>query len=103
MTLNSNEPRESLAPGVREIDAVVADAKIPHGTDDAHQGGGLFPGDDGLPVARPLPVQTSGRLEFTARCPDCGDWHRHVSLGEKRGPCGTRYRLEFKTKLKGAA
>lgn len=60
MTLNSNEPRESLAPGVREIDAVVADAKIPHGTDDAHQGGGLFPGDDGLPVARPFPSRRQG-------------------------------------------
>lgn len=55
------------------------------------------------PIARPVPVQTSGRLEFAARCPNCGVWHRHVSLGEKTGPCGATYRLEFKTKLKGAA
>ncbi|MGW2228162.1 hypothetical protein [Streptomyces formicae] len=82
---------------------MVAEPTVPHGTDGAHPGGGLFPADPSLPVARPLPVQTSGRLEFTARCPECSDWHRHVSLGEKRGPCGTRYRLEFKTKLKGAA
>ncbi|NJP73804.1 hypothetical protein [Streptomyces sp. C1-2] len=48
------------------------------------------------PVARPVPVQTSGRLEFAARCPECRNWHRHVGLGERRAPCGTRYRLEFK-------
>lgn len=55
------------------------------------------------PIARPVPVSTSGRLEFVARCPNCGVWHRHVSLGEKTGPCGATYRLEFKAKLKGAA
>ncbi|MER5259747.1 hypothetical protein [Streptomyces sp. NPDC002855] len=33
MTLNSNEPRESLAPGVRESNAVVADTTVPHGSD----------------------------------------------------------------------
>ncbi|MFB7162064.1 hypothetical protein [Streptomyces sp. NPDC056242] len=54
-------------------------------------------------VARPVPVQTSGRLEFAARCPKCRDWHRHVSLGEKDAPCGAHYLLEFKTKLRGAA
>lgn len=48
------------------------------------------------PVARPVPVQTSGRTEFAARCPKCRDWHRHVSLGEKTGPCGAHYLLEFK-------
>lgn len=55
------------------------------------------------PVARPVPVSTSGRMEFVARCPVCRSWHRHVGLGEKTGPCGTTYRLEFKAKLKGAA
>lgn len=55
------------------------------------------------PIARPVPVQTSGRLEFAVRCAKCGVWHRHVSLGEKTAPCGATYRLEFKNKLKGAA
>ncbi|MFF3377183.1 hypothetical protein ACFYXF_30040 [Streptomyces sp. NPDC002680] len=54
-------------------------------------------------IARPVPVQTSGRLEFAARCPVCRDWHRHIGLGEKDAPCGAHYLLEFKTKLKGAA
>lgn len=54
-------------------------------------------------IARPVPVQTSGRLEFAARCPKCHIWHRHVSLGEKDAPCGAHYLLEFKNKLKGAA
>lgn len=52
-------------------------------------------------IARPVPVQTSGRLEFAARCPKCHTWHRHVSLGEKDAPCGAHYRLEFANK--GAA
>ncbi|WP_151478885.1 hypothetical protein [Streptomyces albicerus] len=55
------------------------------------------------PIARPVPVQTSGRLEFAARCPKCRDWHRHIGLGEKDAPCGAHYLLQFKTKLKGAA
>ncbi|MFE4624651.1 hypothetical protein [Streptomyces mirabilis] len=54
-------------------------------------------------IARPVPVQTSGRMEFAARCPECRDWHRHIGLGEKRAPCGAHYLLEFKSKLKGAA
>lgn len=85
MTRNSNEPRESLAPGVRETNAVVADAIVPQ------------------LIARPVPVQTSGRLEFAARCPVCRDWHRHIGLGERRAPCGAVYLLAFKAKLKGAA
>lgn len=48
------------------------------------------------PIARPVPVSTSGRLEFVARCPECGVWHRHVSLGEKDAPCGAHYVLAFK-------
>lgn len=54
-----------------------------------------------MPIARPVPVQTSGRLEFAARCPNCRDWHRHVGLGERRAPCGVIYLLEFANK--GAA
>ncbi|MFL5995894.1 MAG: hypothetical protein ACJ736_16585 [Streptomyces sp.] len=56
-----------------------------------------------MPIARPVPVQTSGRLEFAARCPNCRDWHRHVGLGERRAPCGVIYLLEFANKAKGAA
>lgn len=103
MTQNSSEPREALTPGVRESNAAVADAIVPQGSDIAHEGDGLFPGGTSLPIARPVPVQTSGRLEFAARCPSCSSWHRHVGLGEKLAPCGTHYRLEFKTQLKGAA
>ncbi|WP_164662858.1 hypothetical protein [Streptomyces sp. S1A1-7] len=69
----------------QEIDAVAADAIVPQ------------------LIARPVPVQTSGRLEFAARCPGCRTWHRHVSLGEKDAPCGAHYVLEFKNKIKGAA
>ncbi len=47
-------------------------------------------------IARPVPVQTSGRTEFAARCPKCRDWHRHVALGRKTAPCGAVYTLEFK-------
>lgn len=105
MTLNSNDPREALTPGDRE--SLTADgrleATVPEASDVGQQGDGLFPGDPATPIARPVPVQTSGRLEFAARCPKCHDWHRHVSLGEKDAPCGAHYVLEFKTKLKGAA
>lgn len=89
-------PKDSAAGG-------TSAAILAQGTDGVHEGDGLFPGDDSLPIARPVPVQTSGRLEFAARCPQCLSWHRHVSLGEKAAPCGAVYRLEFKTKLKGAA
>lgn len=85
MNPENNEPRESLAPGVRESNAVVAEVIVPQ------------------LIARPVPVSTSGRLEFAARCPSCGDWHRHIGLGEKDAPCGAHYLLQFKTKLKGAA
>ncbi|MGC9409813.1 hypothetical protein [Streptomyces sp. DZ1-3] len=102
MTTNAETPRaesgafqEDSAAGGKSA-AILAQL-----TDDAHQGDGLFPADPTLPVARPLPVSTSGRLEFVARCPECRDWHRHVGLGEKDGPCGAHYRLEFASK--GAA
>ncbi|WNI15220.1 hypothetical protein [Actinacidiphila sp. ITFR-21] len=48
------------------------------------------------PVARPLPVITTGQLEFVARCPGCGRHHRHVSLGVKHAPCGATYDLQSK-------
>ncbi|HEY6115414.1 MAG TPA: hypothetical protein VI172_05600 [Candidatus Dormibacteraeota bacterium] len=47
-------------------------------------------------IARPVPVATSGRLEFVARCPNCHVWHRHIGLGQKTGPCGAHYLLKFK-------
>ncbi|PZH20155.1 hypothetical protein C1I97_01640 [Streptomyces sp. NTH33] len=72
-------------------------------TPDQAQQPGLFPGDDALPVARPVPMQTSGRLEFAARCPECRAWHRHVSLGVKDAPCGATYRLETKGHRQEAA
>jgi hypothetical protein len=99
MTLNSNDPREALTPGDREDQQAGGSRSVvtvPQPSDTAHQG-------DPLPIARPVPVQTSGRLEFAARCPNCRDWHRHVGLGERRAPCGVIYLLEFATKAKGAA
>lgn len=53
-------------------------------------GGGTVPT---VPLARPVLVVTAGRVEYAARCPKCRDWHRHVSLGLKVAPCGTRYEL----------
>lgn len=57
-------------------------------------GGGTAPTVPRLPVARPVLVVTSGRIEFAVRCPACQGWHRHVSLGEKTAPCGALYLLE---------
>lgn len=57
----------------------------------------LFADGGGTPAmltARPVVVSTAGRIEYTARCPKCCAWHRHVSLGEKRAPCGALYLLE---------
>ncbi|MGW3663723.1 hypothetical protein [Streptomyces sp. NPDC005141] len=78
MTQNSNGPEMVETSRVRESNAVVAEANMPQ------------------LIARPVPVQTSGRLEFAARCPKCHDWHRHVALGIKIAPCGAHYLLEFK-------
>ncbi|MFJ1604176.1 hypothetical protein ACIOHS_12500 [Streptomyces sp. NPDC088253] len=97
MTQNAETPR--LDPGALQEDSAAGGtsaATVPQGADDAHQVVALL-------IARPVPVQTSGRLEFAARCPSCSSWHRHVGLGEKDAPCGAHYLLEFKTKLKGAA
>jgi hypothetical protein len=84
MTENAETPRAESG-AFQETRAVGANAIVPQ------------------LVARPVPVQTSGRLEFAARCPVCRDWHRHIGLGEKDAPCGAHYLLQFKTKLKGAA
>lgn len=78
MSQNSNGPEMVESSRVRESNAVVAEAIVPQ------------------LIARPVPVQTSGRLEFAARCPECRDWHRHVGLGEKDAPCGAHYLLQFK-------
>ncbi|WP_327654775.1 hypothetical protein [Streptomyces sp. NBC_00483] len=76
---------------------------MPHGTDDAHQGDGLFAADPQTPIARPLVLVTRGRVEFLGRCPNCQNMHRHTHLGKVTGPCGARYELQPKAKLKGAA
>lgn len=44
--------------------------------------------------ARPLVLVTRGRIEYTAKCPGCCNWHRHRKLGDVRGPCGTFYELQ---------
>jgi hypothetical protein len=88
MTENAEMPRRQSG-AFQESSAVAANAIVPQSTD--------------MPIARPVPVQTSGRLEFAARCPVCRDWHRHIGLGVRDAPCGATYLLQFKTKLKGAA
>lgn len=96
MNPNSNEPREALTPGVREDQAAAGSrsvATVAHASDIPQQG----------LSARPLVLITRGRIEFTAKCPGCGNWHRHRHLGDVRGPCGTAYELQPKAKLKGAA
>lgn len=46
-----------------------------------------------IKVVRPMPLTTSGRLEYVAAC-ECGAKHRHVGAGIKRPPCGSpRYLL----------
>ena len=102
MTQNAETPRAES--GAFQEDSAAGGksaATVPQLSDNAHQGDALFPADPATVVARPVPVQTSGRLEFAARCPECRTWHRHVSLGEKDAPCGAHYRLEFASK--GAA
>ncbi|QKZ22067.1 hypothetical protein [Streptomyces chartreusis] len=95
MTQNAETPRAES--GAFQEDSAAGGksaATVPQGSDNTHQ-------DVALLVARPVPVQTSGRLEFAARCPECRTWHRHVSLGEKDAPCGAHYVLKFANK--GAA
>ncbi|MFF9285244.1 hypothetical protein [Streptomyces griseosporeus] len=102
MTNKKNGPQVLESPRDREdLAGGEAPATVSQSADSAHQGDTLFAATTALPVARPVPVQTSGRLEFAARCPECRIWHRHVSLGEKDAPCGAHYRLEFASK--GAA
>lgn len=98
------ETRQGLTGGSQEVSATsgATTSSLPQATDRAQQQG-LFPTDDHLPVARPVVVMTSGRIEYAARCPECRCWHRHVSLGEKDAPCGAHYLLQPKAKLKGAA
>jgi hypothetical protein len=60
-------------------------------------------GENVASVARPLVLITRGRTEYLAHCPECKDWHRHVHLGKVTGPCGTKYDLQPRAKLKGAA
>lgn len=52
--------------------------------------------------ARPLVLITRGKVEYTAKCPGCGNWHRHRHLGDVQGPCGTEYELQPR-RGKGAA
>lgn len=51
---------------------------------------------EGTLSARPLVLITRGRIEYTAKCPGCDQWHRHRHLGDVRGPCGTEYELQPK-------
>ena len=74
---NSTRPRQSIAAGAQGV---------------LFAAGGGTGSTVPLPkVARPVVVITRGRVEYVARCPGCGQWHRHLSLGEKTGPCGAEY------------
>lgn len=91
MTQKNNEPRRMRGAGVREA-MVVAEPIVPHTSDSAHRGATDLVAE-GL-SARPLVLITRGRVEYTAKCPGCSNWHRHRHLGDVRGPCGTRYELQ---------
>lgn len=82
-------------------------AEMPHGEGAAFQGSFFAAGDKLAAtvtlIARPVVVMTAGRIEYAARCPECHNWHRHVSLGEKSAPCGARYLLQPKAKLREVA
>jgi hypothetical protein len=99
MTRNA-ENRPWLAGGSQEDSAAggKSAATVP---ETSPQSDALFPAEPSVAIARPVPMQTSGRLEFATRCPECRAWHRHIGLGEKDAPCGAHYRLEFASK--GAA
>jgi hypothetical protein len=102
--MNRNAKRGLLESGPSsKSNAVVAEAIVPHASDTAQQGDALFPGNPGLPIARPLVLVTRGRIEFLGRCPNCQNMHRHTHLGKVTGPCGAKYELQPKAKLRGVA
>ncbi|MEU0660269.1 hypothetical protein [Streptomyces lavendulocolor] len=106
MTTNENGPEMLGTPRDHEDQQATGSrsvaSSLPHATSEAkHGNAALFPTATSVSIARPVPMQTSGRMEFAVRCPECRAWHRHTSLGEKDAPCGAHYRLEFATK--GAA
>lgn len=39
------------------------------------------------------PIATSGRTEYTVRCPGCAQVHRHTRPGIRRAPCGALYTI----------
>lgn len=86
MSLNNNEPRESLAPGVREDQAAAGSRSATTVTQTSVSREPLS--------ARPLVLITRGQVEYTAKCPGCDNWHRHRHLGDVQGPCGTEYELQ---------
>ncbi|MFG2637126.1 hypothetical protein ACGFX8_25245 [Streptomyces sp. NPDC048362] len=80
MTMNASGPQVLESPRDREdlADGGGSAHTVAQATDEAHQ-------VDALPIARPVPVQTSGRLEFAARCPEC-----------KTAPCGLLYVVQLR-------
>lgn len=91
MSQNSNEAGMLGASRLRESNTVVAAPSLAHATDKVQ------------PLsARPLVLITRGRIEYTAKCPGCGNWHRHRKLGDVEGPCGTVYELQPKAKRRAA-
>lgn len=84
---------------------MTANAETPRrlsGASREDRGGGSIPATVAQPTdiprgslsARPLVLITRGRIEYTAKCPGCGNWHRHRHLGDVKGPCGTCYELQ---------
>lgn len=92
MNRNSNGPEMVVTPRVRESSAVAAAPSLAHATDNAQP-----------LTARPLVLITRGRVEYTAKCPGCSNWHRHRKLGDVQGPCGTGYELQPRRGRRGAA
>lgn len=94
--LMTSRDRKDLAAGVG------SGATVPQTTPTAQQMA-LLPWKPGRAVARPLVLATRGRVEYLARCPGCGDMHRHTHLGHVTGPCGKQYELEPRRARSAAA
>lgn len=79
MSTNENGPQVLESPRDREdLAGGEADATVPQEQ---------FQGDA-------LRLITRGRIEYLVNCPRCTELHRHLALGNVKGPCGAQYELQ---------
>jgi hypothetical protein len=48
------------------------------------------------PIVRGTRLATSGHDQIVIKCPGCGEMHRHLGLGVRRGPCGLVYLIRLR-------